>query len=282
MPARSSTATAAAVPRPEVVTSRENRVLKQFRAALRGSGLTEDGLTAVEGPRLVADAFGSGLEILAVLCSASGERHLAALQTQLPPHARLLQVSDRLFDSIADTQTPQGIAALLRPKPASFDAFTRPSSGHPLVVVLVGVQDPGNAGTIIRTAEAFGASGVMLTAGSAHPWAPKAIRASAGSVLRLPIVHGLAPAVALAQLRMAGFNTYAATLAGASLPSEVDLTAPIALLIGNEGAGLPPEVERSAEATLRIPLAASVNSLNAAMAATVLLYEAARQRGFTP
>jgi TrmH family RNA methyltransferase len=92
----------------------------------------------------------------------------------------------------------------------------------------------------------------------------------------------LAPAVALAQLRMAGFNTYAATLAGASLPSEVDLTAPIALLIGNEGAGLPPEVERSAEATLRIPLAASVNSLNAAMAATVLLYEAARQRGFTP
>lgn len=281
MPARSSTATAAAQ-RPEVVTSRENRVLKQFRAALRGSGLTDDGLTAVEGPRLVADALSSGLEILAVLFSSSGERHLASLGDQVPSRTRLLQVSDRLFDSLADTQTPQGIAALVRPRAASFDALTRSTSGHPLVVMLVGVQDPGNAGTIIRTAEAFGASGAMLTAGSAHPWSPKAIRASAGSVLRLPVVHGLAPAVALAQLRMAGFTTYAATLNGAALPSEVDLTAPIALLIGNEGTGLPQEVVRSAEATLRIPLAASVNSLNAAMAATVLLYEAARQRGIRP
>ncbi len=280
MPARSSTATVAA-PRAEVISSRENRWLKQFRAALRGSGITDDGLTAVEGPRLVAEALSSSLEILAILCSTSGERHLTSLQGQMSAGTRLLQVSDRLFDSIADTQTPQGIAALLRPRLAGFDAFTRPSAGHPLVVVLVGVQDPGNAGTIIRTAEAFGASGAMLTAGSAHPWSPKAIRASAGSVLRLPVVHGLAAPVALAQLRMAGFTTYAATLTGASLPSEVDLTAPVALLIGNEGAGLPPEVERSAEATLRIPLAASVNSLNAAMAATVLLYEAARQRGFT-
>jgi len=278
MTARSSTA-AAATPRAELVTSRENRVLKQFRAALRGPGLTDDGLTAVEGPRLVAEALRSGLQVSGILVSASGERHLAALQNELPDSARLLQVSDRLFDSIADTQTPQGIAALLQPRPASFDALTRPSSGHPLVVVLVGVQDPGNAGTILRTAEAFGASGVMLTAGSAHPWSPKAIRASAGSVLRLPVVHGLAAPVALAQLRMAGFTSYAATLTGASVPSQVDLSAPSALLIGNEGAGLPLEVERSADATLRIPLAAGVNSLNAAVAAAVLLYEAARQRG---
>lgn len=279
MPPRSSTATAPVL-RVETVTSRENRVLKQFRAALRGSGLTEEGLTAVEGARLVTDALASGLEVSAVLCSASGQRHLAALQEQIPPHTRLLQVSDRLFDSVAGTQTPQGIAALLRPRAASFDALTRPSAGHPLVIMLVGVQDPGNAGTILRAAEGFGASGVMLTAGSAHPWSPKAIRASAGSVLRLPVVHGLAAAVALAQLRMAGFTSYAASLSGSSLPCEVDLTAPVALLIGNEGAGLPPEVERSADATLRIPLTAAVNSLNAAMAATVLLYEAARQRGF--
>jgi TrmH family RNA methyltransferase len=255
-------------------------MLKQFRVALHGCGLTEEGLTAVEGARLVADALASGLEITAVLCSASGQRHLALLQGQIPAHTRLLRVSDRLFDSVADTQTPQGIAALVRPCATGFDALTRSSAGHPLVVMLVGVQDPGNTGAILRAAEAFGASGVMLTAGSAHPWSPKAIRASAGSALRLPVVHGLAPAVALAQLRMAGFTSYAATLTGSSLPSEVDLTAPVALLIGNEGAGLPPAIERSADATLRIPLAAAVNSLNAAMAASVLLYEAARQRGF--
>ncbi len=263
------------------MSSRDNRALKQFRAALRGSGLTDEGLTAVEGPRMVAEALASGLEIIAVLCSASGEPHLAAMEKQLPTGVRLLRVPDRLFESVSDTQAPQGIAALLRPRMADFDAFTRPSSGHPLVVVLVGVQDPGNAGTVIRTAEAFGASGAMLTAGSAHPWSPKAIRASAGSVLRLPVVHGIAPAVALVQLRMAGFATYAATLTGTSLPSAADLTAPVALLIGNEGTGLPPEVERSADATLRIPLAGAVHSLNAATAAAVLLYEAARQRGFT-
>lgn len=279
MPPRSSTAPAPA-PRVETVNSRENRLLKQFRAALRGPGLTEEGLTAVEGARLVADALASGLEISSILCSASGQRHLAALYDQIPAHTRVLQVSDRLFDSVAGTQTPQGIAALLRPRAAGFDPLTRSSTGHPLVVVLVGVQDPGNAGTILRAAEAFGASGVMLTAGCAHPWSPKAIRASAGSVLRLPVVHGLAPAVALAQLRMAGFTSYAATLTGSCLPCEADLTAPVALLIGNEGAGLPPEVECSADVTLRIPLVAAVNSLNAAMAASVLLYEAARQRGF--
>lgn len=253
-----------------------------FRAALRGAGLLEEGLAAVEGTRLVDEALGSGLDIPAVLFTTSVEKHLAALENRWPGGARLLRVSDRLFESVSGTQSPQGIAALVRVRAVGFDALTRPSAGQPLVTVLVGVQDPGNVGTVIRAAEAFGASGAIVTAGAAHPWSPKALRASAGSILRLPVVHGLAPAVALAQLRIAGFRCYAASTAGSALPSKVDLTAPVALFIGNEGAGLPPEVERSADATLRIPVAAPVESLNAAMAATVLLYEAARQRGFAP
>ncbi|MGH9796436.1 MAG: TrmH family RNA methyltransferase [Candidatus Acidiferrales bacterium] len=268
--------------RTETVSSRDNRWLKMFRAALRGAGSLDEGVAAVEGARLVDEALGSGLEVPAVLFSASAEKHLTALETRLPESARLLRVSDRLFQSVSGTQSPQGIAALVHPRAAGFDALTRPSAGHPLVAVLVGVQDPGNLGTVIRAAEAFGASGAIVTAGAAHPWSPKALRASAGSTLRLPVVHGIAPPVALAQLRIAGFRTYAASTAGSALPSEVDLTAPVALLIGNEGAGLPPEIERSADSTLRIPLAAPVDSLNAAMAATVLLYEAARQRGFAP
>ncbi len=253
-----------------------------FRAALRGTGSPEEGVAAVEGARLVEEALSSGLQIPAVLFSASAEKHFTALEARLPYGARLLRVSDRLFESVSGTQSPQGIAALVHPRAVGFDALTRSSAGHPLVAVLVGVQDPGNLGTVIRAAEAFAASGAIVTAGAAHPWSPKALRASAGSTLRLPVVHGIASAVALAQLRIAGFRTYAASTAGSALPSEVDLTAPVALLIGNEGAGLPAEVERSADSTLRIPLAAPVDSLNAAMAATVLLYEAARQRGFAP
>jgi len=154
------------------------------------------------------------------------------------------------------------------------------------------VQDPGNVGTILRAAEAFGATGAATCAwgnlGTANPLAPKALRASAGSALRLPVLQGVAPPILLAQLRMAGVKLYAAcpermenvASKSASLsPWEADLRGPVALLVGNEGAGLPPEVERSTDALVRIPLAPGVESLNAAVAASVLLYEASRQRG---
>lgn len=280
MPTPGATRSANVRPRGETISSRDNRWLKMFRAALRGADLLDEGLAAVEGPRLVAEALSSGVEVTAVLCSESGERHLADIEGNLQDATRLLRATDRLFEGVSGTKTPQGLAALVRPRAFSFDALIRPGAGHPLVVVMVGVQDPGNVGTVVRTAEAFGASGAIATAGTAHPWSPKAVRASAGSVLRLPVLHGISPAVVLAQLGIAGLKTYAATLAGGSLPSQADLTAPVALLIGNEGAGLPPEIENSAHGTLRIPLASPVDSLNAAMAATVLLYEAARQRGF--
>ena len=264
----------------ETVTSRENRWLKSFRAALRSGVLAENGLVGVEGPRLVEEALRSGLAVEAVLVSASGEPHLDRLRPGLEPSVRVLRTSDRLFAGVADTQTPQGVAALVRPRATTFDDLVR---GLPLVVVLVGVQDPGNVGTIVRTAEAFGATGAAACAsgecGTANPFAPKALRASAGSALRLPILQGISLPVLLAQLRVAGVRLYGATTASGMAPQDADLRGPAALLVGNEGAGLPPEVERSADALLRIPMAAGIDSLNAAVAASVLLYEAARQRG---
>ncbi len=273
----------------ETLASRENRWLKRFRAALRGGEASADGCVGVEGARLVEEALRSGLAVEAVLVSTSGERHLERLGPCIEPGMRVLRTSDRLFASVADTQTPQGVAALVRPRAAAFDDLVR---GLPLVVVLVGVQDPGNVGTILRAAEAFGATGAATCAsgstGSANPLAPKALRASAGSALRLPVVHGVAVPILLAQLRVAGVRLYAASpergkaMADAQpvlSPWEVDLRGPAALLVGSEGAGLPAEVERSADALVRIPLAAGVDSLNAAVAASVLLYEAARQRG---
>lgn len=261
--------------RGEAITSSDNRWLKRFRRALRQAEASEDGLVGIEGARLVEDSLRSGIEVAALLVSPSGEEHLSRLGNALPPDASLLRTTDRLFAGVADTQTPQGIAALVRPRATQFDDLVR---GLPLVVVLAGVQDPGNVGTILRSAEAFGASGVIAAKGTAHPFSPKALRASAGSALRLPVVSGLALPVALAQLRMAGLRLYAASLRGTLSPARADLRAPSALIIGNEGAGVPVEVERSVDALLQIPIEAPVDSLNAAVAASVLLYEAARQR----
>src|SRR5207245_2515312 len=140
--------------RAETIASRDNRWLKKFRAALRGGESSADGWIGVEGTRLVEEALRSGLPIEAVLVRTSGERHLARLARWIPPDTRILHSNDRLFAGVADTQTPQGIAALVRPRPAAFDDILRgPEAAQPLVVVLVGVQDPGNVGTIVRAAE---------------------------------------------------------------------------------------------------------------------------------
>jgi TrmH family RNA methyltransferase len=283
--------------RSSIIGSRDNRWLKRFRACLGGEE-GDESIVGVEGVRLVEAALGSGLPVEALLVSASGERHLERLSSLITPDLHILRTTDRLFAGIADTRTPQGVAALVRPRVVKVDDLLR---GVALVVVLVGVQDPGNVGTILRAAEAFGATGAATCSaggvGTANPLASKALRASAGSALRLPIVHGMLCAILLAELRVSGVKLYAgvpdsdARLGGKSggvpatvRPWEADWKSPVALLIGNEGAGLDEEIVRSCDARVSIPQRDSeksreVESLNAAMAGSVLLYEAMRQRG---
>jgi TrmH family RNA methyltransferase len=241
-----------------------------------------------------------------------------------------MRTSDRLFEGLADTEHPQGVAALVKPRETSFDDLVRTpdSACAPFLLVLAGVQDPGNVGTILRTGAAFGATGAATAAsgvsGTASPFSPKALRASAGAALHLPILAGMSLAILLTQFKIAGIRTLASSVHekassapadvgvrhGASparevaspsvaeqegslsrpstlatrhfppllAPWEVDWCQPIALLVGNEGAGLPEEIERSADARVHIPMASGVESLNAAAAAAVVLYEAARQR----
>jgi TrmH family RNA methyltransferase len=261
-----------------VITSRENHWLKLFRAALQASR-PEDGRIGLEGTRLVAEAIRSGLEIEAILAGTSAERHMASIQSYLDRPTLILRTTDKLFASVSGTETPQGIAALARPREFACEDVLR--GGQPLVVVFAEVQDPGNVGTILRSAEALGATGAIASRGTAHPLSSKALRASAGSALRFPMIYGLALPVALAQLRVSGLRILATTSAnpaGTLRPEEIDFNAPLALLIGNEGGGLAPEIERSADALVRIPLAEPVESLNAAVAASLLLYEASRQR----
>src|ERR1700720_2821239 len=276
---------------PGVLTSRDNRWLKGFRMALRGGLPTESGSVGVEGVRLVEEALRSGCPIEAVLFSESGERHherLAPLIDRPEMAFPTLRTTDRLFEGLADTEHPQGVAALVHPRTATLDELLNaPASAcAPLIVVLAGVQDPGNVGTIIRTAAAFGATAAVAApsgqSGTANPFAPKSLRASAGAALHIPLLVGVPLPILLAQFRATGIRSLASSSSEPSAndqpqltPWQVDWCRPVALLIGNEGAGLPEEVERSADAHIRIPMSSSVESLNAAAAAAVLFYEAA-------
>jgi TrmH family RNA methyltransferase len=277
-----------------VIAGRDNRWLKRFRSALAGER-GDDGMVGVEGVRLVEAALGSGHPVEALLVSDSGARHLSRVAPVLTPAVPVLRTSDKLFASVADTKTPQGIAALVRPPRATIENL---AVGTALIAVLVGLQDPGNVGTIVRAAEAFGATGAATCPaegiGTADPFGPKAMRASAGSALRLPTVTGISTTILLAQLRMARVKIYAAVAeefqnskqggdAPLFAPWDVDWNTPAAILIGNEGAGLPAELVRAADARVYIPQSSGtarvgIESLNAAMAASVLLYEAMRQR----
>jgi TrmH family RNA methyltransferase len=280
-----------------IITSRDNRWLKEFRLSLRGGLATESGAVGVEGVRLVEEALRSGCRIDAVLFSESGERHrerLAPVIDRPEIAIPIMRTTDRLFEGVADTEHPQGVAALVQPRAATFDDLLKApgEACSPLLVVLAGVQDPGNVGTIIRTASAFGATGAATAAsgqsGTASPYSPKALRASAGAALHLPILAGMSLPILLTQLRVAGVRTLASVVHGADAseiplaPWDVNWCEPVALLVGNEGAGLPEEVERSADARIRIPMASGIESLNAAAAAAVLFYEAARQRKVLP
>jgi RNA methyltransferase, TrmH family len=274
------------------ITSRDNKWLKKFRAALRGSGPEQGEPIAAEGPKLVEEGVRAGLETEAFLVSETGERQLerilrAASDSESGiPRSRIFKTTDKLFESVAGTETPQGVAALFRAREWNFDDALRGRadgggayrSDAPLVIVMTAVQDPGNVGTIVRSAEAFGASGVIATRGTADPWSPKALRASAGSALRLPLLRGIAAPVLLAQLRIAGVRILAAGKRANADATTADMRGACAIFIGNEGRGLLSEVEHAADDWISIAMNEDVESLNAGVAASVILFEAARQR----
>lgn len=279
---------------PAVLTSRDNRWLKAFRMTLRGGLATDNGAVGVEGVRLVEEALRSTAAVEAVLFSETGERHrerLAPLIARPEMAFPILQTTDRLFEGVADTEHPQGVAALVHPRQVTLEdmLLTPERSCSPLLVVLAGVQDPGNVGTILRTAAAFGATGAVAVStpqgGTASPFSPKALRASAGATLHLPVLEGMSLAILMTQLRLQRVMSVASCVHDESLggkaavcPWEIDWCQPKALLVGNEGAGLPEEVVHAADERIHIPMAKRVESLNAAAAAAVLFYEAYRQR----
>ena len=256
----------------EVLTSSSNPLLKEVRRALLRGTLTREGCAVAEGFHLLEEALRSDCRVEAVL-AAESVRSAVESHVRRLAGLRVVVLPDNLFQDVSGTEAPQGVLALVRPPPWNLAQLFR---GKSLVVVLDGIQDPGNAGTVLRAAEAFGATGVLLVKGSVSPYNPKAVRASAGSLFRVPLVAGLDAALARAALEQHRLDLYAAMPAGKKPLGEADLTRKCALIVGSEGRGVGEKL-RAGALELRIP-SSGVESLNAAMAATVLLYEAHRQR----
>jgi TrmH family RNA methyltransferase len=257
-----------------IVQSRQNARVKELRAGFAHSAKTEQGRIAIEGEHLLLEALAARLNIFVVFVRAGSEHVLSRLS--LPASAEILSLPPDVFLSAVRTETPQGIAALVEPASFTLDHILT-ASAAPLIVITAGLQDPGNLGTLIRSSEAFGAAGLITLPGTVSPWNQKALRASAGSAFRLPVVAGPEQEI-FAALASRRFGVLAAVAAdGKSITSE-DLTRPTALILGNEGSGIPPHVLSLATARVTIPTPGPVESLNAAIAGSILLYEAARQR----
>jgi TrmH family RNA methyltransferase len=257
------------------IEGRHNALVKDLRRAFAHGELTDDGHCAIEGVRILEEAIRSGLKFRAVFFNESAEAKAERLLPQLAAHVETLLLPNKLFASAVPSETPQGVAALVKIKEATLDDLLAKSHTGPLLAV-AGVQDPGNLGTMLRSAEAFGAAGAILGEGTVSPFNPKVIRASAGSVFRLPFTRRHLNET-IQPMREKGLRL-AATSSHKGIPlHEASLAPPIAIFIGSEGAGVPKDLLTEMDEILAIPHSNRVESLNAGVAASIVLYEAARK-----
>jgi RNA methyltransferase, TrmH family len=224
-----------------------------------------EGVFVVEGHKLVRDAFAAGADVEAVYVAPQAAAEF--------PEARVL--AEGVLERISDTVTPQGVLAVVRRPSVTLEEAV---AGAELVVVGVDLQDPGNLGTVVRSAEAAGVDAVVCCGDSVDAFAPKSVRASAGSLFHVPVVNEGDPVAVLDQLGAWGVRRLGTVARGGTAYDEADLTVPTALVLGNEAHGLPPAVEAALDDRLTIPMAGRSESLNVGMAASVLCFEAARQR----
>ncbi|HEU5340453.1 RNA methyltransferase [Edaphobacter sp.] len=258
-----------------LISSRTNARVKQLRAAFEGNARLSGGLVAIEGDHLLTEAMRSGVAVKVLFATERRE-----LPSSIPQKTEVLRLTADVFRSAVETPSPQGIAALIEPP---LFALMDVVGKAPLILIAAGLQDPGNLGTLIRSAEAFGATGVLTTPGTVSPWNQKALRASVGSVFRVPVVAATPDDVA--GLKKRGVHLLAAV--GSAAPhtksvQDTNFANACAVMIGNEGAGLSAEWLKLADECVTIPCPGPVESLNAAIAGSLLLYEASRQRTTNP
>jgi TrmH family RNA methyltransferase len=261
------------------IDSRHNPLVGLFREAADARDQTGRRLL-LDGAHLVREARVSGVAIEVVVVVSSrlaGETEEGRLARALAAEGvDVVEASEQAFAAMSPVRSPSGIAALVERPPSSADALF--TTRDAFLVAAVDVQDPGNVGSLVRVAEAGGATGVLVCGASANPFAWKAVRGSMGSILRLPVVPGLEAADALARLHEAGIRPVAAVARGGAEPDAVDWRGKVAIVLGGEGAGLSEHLADQCHARVSIPMAEAVESLNVAAAAAVLVYAARRQR----
>ena len=258
-----------------IIAGRHHPLIQRIRAMVRSGDLLEDGEVLLETPHLIEDAIQSGVAINTLLVRSDAPPPVRALLQRVPGAAKQYSIEPKRFAELTSTENNPGIVALAKaPAWKEKDMFL---GRRPLLLVLAGIQDPGNLGTILRVAEAFGATGVMATKGTVSPFNAKAIRAASGTLFRLPVLSSLSPRGIVSLLRRENVALLASTPRGGESLAEIDVSKPLALALGSEGAGLPRELEEAGR-RVSIPIAPRVESLNVATAASVMLYEIARQR----
>ena len=253
------------------LTSLQNPLLKSVRRAAGRGKPTEEGFYVAEGPHLLAEALRGTWHLEKILGTESGfEKHKALLDQA---DAEQVEITSEALSAIADTETSQELLTLLRPREWSWDELLGSSA---LVVVLDGIQDPGNAGTIVRSAEAFGATGVVFLKGSVHVSNPKFLRAAAGSIFRMPFLEAMETGGFLESAKSSGLRVRALSPTGRKELADANLREPVALAVGSEGLGLSSGIKEASE-PLTIPTR-NVESLNAAVSVSIALFEAFGQR----
>ncbi len=258
------------------ITSRRHRIVARYRDAARG---TSPDVLLLDGPHLVGEALSAGLRVrhVAVRSEAADERALAALLDRLTDErVEVTPVAAPVMAAMSPVKSSSAIVALAdRPARTCGDVYR---GRLPLVALAADIQDPGNLGAIIRVAEAAGATGLVAAGRGANPFGWKTLRGSMGSALRLPILSQPEVRTAIQSARAAGCRIVATIPRGGRSLYEVDYTGRVAILIGGEGPGLPEDEVAAADERVTIPMQAPVESLNAAVAAALVLYEAHRQR----
>jgi RNA methyltransferase, TrmH family len=249
--------------------------IKRLHGLARPAGRAETGLFLAEGVRLVEELLASAVvpQLAVITSSLEDTPRGAALAGRLRERVNVVEAAEHQLAAIADTATPQGVAVVAEIPRWRLEAL--PVAERELVVVLDGVQDPGNFGTIVRSADAFGAAWVCALPGTVDPWNPKAVRSAAGSSLRLPIVEST-QAELKEYLSTHDFRTLGADMAGTPV-GAADPAPRVALVLGNEGAGLRPETRSLLDGVVSVPVRRVIESLNVGVAAGILLYELSRE-----
>jgi TrmH family RNA methyltransferase len=261
-----------------MITARDNSLLRHARAVRDGK--VEESIF-VEGLRLCEEALQSGLHIEAVIYSeeiAKKERAAAFLEKVASVCDRRESVSENLLGSISYTKTPQGLIILAQRPASGPDRLEANPPAPALLVILHGINNPVNVGAILRSAEAAGATGIITTTTTSDPFSPKALRGAMGSAFRLPVWSGVEYESAIAWCAARNIQTLCADLRASRSYTETDWTVPRALILGPESTGLTPDEVAAAGETVSVPMHGDVESLNVAVAAGIILYEAARQR----